>query len=124
MVLFCIRQLMSLGHRIVYGSYLQYFHVCNAFLLREYLESFGIPVPDEFFKKWQQAILEMGNIIRKIEKTVSKENMEQVWTAAFLGIYLHYETKKDFMPKFDVNIQKFFDVMDLAFSEGGDKPVI
>lgn len=47
-----------------------------------------------------------------------------VWTAAFVGIYLHYETEKDFMAQFDANTQKFFDVMNLAFSEGGDKLVI
>ena len=29
--------------------------------VREYLESFGIPVEDNFFLKWQQAILDMGD---------------------------------------------------------------
>ena len=92
--------------------------------VREYLESFGIPVPDEFFIKWQQTVFKMGGFFRKIEEVVKKEIMEQVWTAAFVGIYLHYETEKDFMAQFDANTQKFFDVMALAFSEGGDKTVI
>lgn len=98
--------------------------VSETHTVREYLESFGIPIEDDFFLKWQQAILEMSNLFRKIEKIVSKEVMEQVWTAAFVGIYLDYETEKDFMIQFDANTQKFYDVMHLAFSKGGDKPVI
>ncbi len=93
-------------------------------IVREYLESFGIPVEDDFFLKWQQAVLDMGNFFRKIEKTVSHETMELVWRAAFIGLYLHYETEKDFMPQFEDNVKNFFDMLDSVFPEGGDKPVI
>lgn len=89
--------------------------------VREYLESFGIPVPDEFFMEWQQTVLEMGNIFRKLEKTVSNETMELVRRAAFIGLYLHYETEKDFMPQFDSNVKNFFDMLHSVFPEGGDK---
>ncbi len=58
--------------------------------VREWLESFGIPVPDEFFLKWQQVVLKMGTIFRIIEKGMSRNIMEQVWTSAFVGVYLHY----------------------------------
>ena len=92
--------------------------------VREYLESFGIPVPEEFFMKWQQIVLEMGNIFRKIEKVVSHETMELVWTAAFTGIYLHYDIGQEFMTQFESNSKNFFDMLDAVFSEGGDKPVI
>ena len=92
--------------------------------VREYLESFGIPVEDNFFLKWQQAILDMGNFSRKIEKTVSQETMELVWTAAFTGIYLHYDIGQEFMTQFESNSKNFFDMLDAVFSEGGDKPVI
>ena len=91
--------------------------------VREYLESFGIPVPDEFFMVWQQTVLEMGNIFRKLEKTVSNETMELVRRAAFIGLYSHYETEKDFMPQFDSNVKNFFDMLHSVFPEGGDKTV-
>ena len=90
---------------------------------REYLESFGIPVEDNFFLKWQQAVLDMGNFFRKIEKTVGNETMELVWRAAFIGLYSHYETEKDFMPQFDSNVKNFFDMLHSVFPEGGDKTV-
>ena len=89
--------------------------------VREYLESFGIPVQDEFFIKWQQTILDMGNFFRKIEKVVSHETIELVWTAAFQGVYLHYDIEQGFMPQFEGNSKSFFDMLDAVFSEVGDR---
>ena len=87
--------------------------------VREYLESFGIPVEDNFFLKWQQAILDMGNFSRKIEKTVSQETMELVWTAAFTGIYLHYDIGQEFMTQFESNSKNFFDMLNAVFRKEG-----
>lgn len=94
--------------------------VSETHTVKEYLESFGIPVEDGFFLKWQQAILDMGNFFRKMEKIVSQETMELVWTATFTGIYLHYDIGQEFMPQFDSNSKNFFDMLDSVFSEGGD----
>lgn len=88
--------------------------------VREWLESFGVPVPDEFFVKWQQVVLKMGMIFRIIEGGMSRNIMEQVWGAALVGIYLHYDTDADFLSQFEANIKKFFGMMDTAFSLGGD----
>lgn len=88
--------------------------------VREWLETFGIPVPDEFFIKWQQTVLKMGNILRTIEKGMSLNIMEQVWNAAFVGLYLSYDLEKEFLPQFEANTKKFFDMMDSAFSFSGD----
>lgn len=96
----------------------------ETYTVREYLESFGIPIEDSFFQKWQQTILDMGNFFQKIEKAVSHETMELVWRAAFIGLYLHYETKEDFMPQFEDNVKNFFDMLHLVFPDGGDKPII
>lgn len=85
----------------------------------EYLESFGISVEDEFFMEWQRTVLRLGDMFRKIEKEVRLEVMEQVWTAAFIGLYLHYDTEEDFMPQFEGNARKFFDMLDLALRESG-----
>ena len=87
--------------------------------VREYLESFGIPVEDNFFLKWQQAILDMGNFFRKIEKVVSQETMELVWTAAFTGIYLHYDIGQEFMTQFESNSKNFFDMLNAVFRKEG-----
>ena len=75
--------------------------------VREWLESFGISVEDEFFIKWQRLVMEMGSVFRKIEKKIGEETMEMLWTAAFVGLYLHYQTELDFMTQFEENAQKF-----------------
>ena len=88
--------------------------------VQEWLESFGVPIPDDFFVKWQQAILKMGNIFRTIEKGMSSNIMEQVWNVAFVGLYLSYNLDQKFLPQFEANTKKFFDMMDSVFSFGGD----
>lgn len=70
--------------------------------------------------KWQQAVLDMGNFFRKMEKIVKQETMELVWTAAFTGIYLHYDIGHEFMPQFEHNVKIFFDMLQSVFPEGGD----
>ena len=79
--------------------------------VREWLESFGIPINDEFFIKWQKMAMEMGTGFRKIEKKVSDQTMEMLWKAAFIGLYLHYDTGQDFMSQFDENAQKFTELL-------------
>lgn len=79
--------------------------------LREWLESFGIPVKNEFFIKWQRIVMEMGSVFRKIEKKVSDRTMEMLWNAAFIGLYLHYDTEQDFMGQFEENAQKFTELL-------------
>lgn len=75
--------------------------------VREWLEYFAISVEDEFFIQWQRLVMEMGSVFREIEKKISDETMEMLWTAAFVGLYLHYQTELDFMTQFEENAQKF-----------------
>lgn len=91
--------------------------------VREWLESFGIPVQDEFFLKWQQTVLDMGNIFRTIERGMSRNVMEQIWNVVFAGVYLSYDLEQEFLPQFEDNTKKFFELMDSAFSLGGDSPI-
>ena len=79
--------------------------------VREWLESFGIPINDEFFLKWQKMAMEMGTVFRKIEKKVSDQTIEMLWNAAFISLYLHYDTEQDFMCQFEENAQKFTELL-------------
>ena len=91
--------------------------------VREWLESFGVPVPDEFFLVWQQTVLDMGNIFRTIERGMSRNVMDQIWNVVFAGVYLSYDLEKDFFPQFENNTKKFFELMHSAFPLGGDRPI-
>ena len=94
----------------------------GTYTVREYLESFGIPVDDEYFMEWQRTVLQSVNILRKAEKEVRKEVMEQAWSAAFTGLYLHYDTKEDFMLQFEENVEKFVGTVELILRDGGFNP--
>lgn len=50
--------------------------------------------------------------------------MQQVWTVAFIGLYLHYETEEDFMPQFEKNAEAFFRMVESVIAEGGDNSKI
>lgn len=79
--------------------------------VREWLEAFGIPVEDEYFVKWQRMVMEMGTVFRKIERKMSEKTLKMLWNAAFIGLYLHYDTEQDFMGQFEENVQKFTELL-------------
>lgn len=83
--------------------------------VREWLTEFGIPIEDEFFIKWQNLVLELGEAFRKMEKMMGPDTMRKIWTAAFVGLYLHYDTEKDFLPQFDENAAKFLEIIHMVF---------
>lgn len=83
--------------------------------VREWLTEFGIPIEDEFFIKWQNLIMELGMTFRKMEKMVGPDTMQMVWNAGVAALYLHYDTKKDFLPQFDENAEKYLELMHTVF---------
>lgn len=86
--------------------------------VREWLAIFDVPVKDEFFIMWQKvAIMDMGSVFRQIEKKVSDKTMKMLWNAAFVSLYLHYQTDLDFMVQFEENAQKFTSLLHSAIGE-------
>ncbi len=88
--------------------------------VREWLGEFGMSLEDEFFVQWQQAVMELGHFFREAEKTASERIMELSWTAAFVGLYLHYETDQEFLPQFEKNVREITALLQTApIKEGG-----
>lgn len=73
--------------------------------VREWLESFGFPIEDVFFLKWQQTVAEVGDILQRAEKRADAKTMELIWNVVFIGCYLNYKVDEDFIPQFEKNIQ-------------------
>ena len=46
-----------------------------------------------------------------MEKKFRPQVMELVWTAAFVVLYLHYDTGEDFLPQFEENAQSFQELL-------------
>lgn len=87
----------------------------ETYTVREWLGIFGIPIEDEFFLQWQKIIIEISMIFRKMEKKFSPHVMELAWTAAYVGLYLHYDTAEEFMPQFEENAESFQGLMHEIF---------
>ena len=71
--------------------------------VREWLEEFGIPEQDETFLKWQAFMMEAAAIIRRLEKLLSEDLMNQIWSAFGTIIYMNYKMDCDFLPQFEKN---------------------
>ncbi len=89
--------------------------------VREWLHDFNISEEDEFFLKWQQAIFEFGAVFRKTEKETSDHIMNLMWTATFVGLYLHYDMEQEFMPQFEENVQELIALLQMAPPDKGEK---
>lgn len=88
--------------------------------VREWLGEFGIPLEDAFFAKWQNTVVKLGQFFCEAEKTTSGHIMELMWMAALAGIYLNYETGKDFMPQFEENTKEICALLELAPVKEGE----
>lgn len=85
--------------------------------VREWLEAFGISLEDEFFVKWQQAIMKLGQIFRDAEKVTSERVMQLSWTATYIGLYLNYDMEQDFLPQFEENAQEIIALLHMMPQE-------
>lgn len=88
--------------------------------VREWLGEFGIPLDDAFFVEWQTSIAQIGSILHSLEKRISIELMQKIWSVTFVALYLDYDTEKDFQPNFELNASKLLVLLNaLAGTEKG-----
>lgn len=87
--------------------------------VREWLNMFGIPVEDEFFIKWQETAIYLARTVPEIEKHTDREEMIMIWLYIFSGMYLNYDTGKNFMPQFEENVHNVRSVIDGMKNEKG-----
>lgn len=86
--------------------------------VRDWLQSFGVPLEDSFFLKWQEVVFEMGAAFRKAETCVGDQIMEMLWQTATEALYANYDTEKEFLPQFEKNAQSLLEMLGKAFLEG------
>lgn len=89
--------------------------------VREWFDTFGIPIEDEYFIKWHQIIMELSTIFCKCEKKTSDYTMELAWKATFVGLYLKYDLKKEFMSQFENNAREIIELMHMLPIDEGDE---
>ena len=74
--------------------------------VREWLNSFGLPVEDEFYLSWTRLLLELSLFIREFEKHATQSKIELLWKNIHIVLYLDYDTEKDFYPQYLANAER------------------
>ena len=68
--------------------------------VKEWLESFGIPLNDEYFIEWHRSIAMISPRIKKLEKTLDENLCNKLIDVIYIKLYLDYDLELDFMPQF------------------------
>ena len=71
--------------------------------VKGWLESFGIPLEDEYFLKWQKTISMLSPRIQKLEKELDDNLMDKIISVMYIKLYLDYDLGIDFYPQFVKN---------------------
>ena len=74
--------------------------------IREWFDSFGIPLDDDFFIEWATFQKNFVIFIREAEKFLDEAAMRQVWSPIYGILYLRYDLEKEFLPQFRENTEK------------------
>ena len=74
--------------------------------LREWFDSFGIPLDDSFFIEWATFQKNFVTLIGDAERFLDEAAMRQVWNPIFGILYLCYDLEKEFLPQFRENAEK------------------
>ena len=74
--------------------------------VREWFDSFGIPLDDSFFIEWATFQKNFVTLIGDAERFLDEAAMRQVWNPIFGILYLCYDLEREFLPQFRENAEK------------------
>lgn len=80
--------------------------------VREWVESFGIPVRDSDFLAWQKVLFAVRRRTVELEKMLPDSSMELVWSITYQALYLDYDIKQSFQEQFQKNTERLIDALD------------
>jgi len=81
--------------------------------VRAHLESFGIPLEDEFHAKWNEILIFLvGFCGEALSKGVSERAMQILWGIILNQIYFDYDVEQDFLPQFVAHTTKLRDALE------------
>jgi uncharacterized protein len=80
--------------------------------VREWVESFGIPVHDRDFLAWQKVLFAVRQRIVELEKMLTDSAMELIWSITCQALYLDYNIQQSFQEQFQKNSDRLIDALD------------
>lgn len=69
--------------------------------VREWLESFGIPVEDQYYIRWQRIAMLASKVIKSMEGSWTPHGLNMLLTLIYNVLYLGYDMDKEFEPQFE-----------------------
>lgn len=85
--------------------------------VKDWLESFGIPLKDEYFIKWQTTITLLSPRIQKLEKTFDEKTVNRIIDFLYIKLYLDYDMNREFYSQFienaDICIKVIKEILEL-----------
>lgn len=88
--------------------------------VRDWLGSFGIPVEDPYYIRWNRIALQASKIIKGLEGRLSTHGLDMLLTLIFNTLYLGYDMKQAFEPQFEARSEKLRAILNLISPETGD----
>ena len=73
--------------------------------VREWLDSFNIPVDDSFYLEWSESMAIFTQWFRQLENINSAATAILARPVVYERLYLSYHTSQNFMPQFQQNLQ-------------------
>ena len=91
--------------------------------VKEWLESFGIPLEDEYFLKWQKTISMLSPRIQKLEKKIDDDLMDKIISVMYIKLYLDYDLGIDFYPQFVKNADGCVEMLKMILAMPNEEAV-
>ena len=85
--------------------------------VREWFDSFGIPLDDNFFIEWATFQKDFITLIKEAERFLGEAAMRQVWSPFFGILYLCYDLEKEFLPQFRENTKNLLYGLQMILSQ-------
>ena len=91
--------------------------------VKDWLESFGIPLEDEYFLKWQKTISMLSPRIQKLEKKLDDNLMDKIISVMYIKLYLDYDLGIDFYPQFVKNADGCIEMLKMILAMPNEEAV-
>lgn len=91
--------------------------------VKDWLESFGIPLEDEYFLKWQKTISMLSPRIQKLEKKLDDDLMDKIISVMYIKLYLDYDLGLDFYPQFVKNADGCVEMLKMILAMPNEEAV-
>ena len=91
--------------------------------VKDWLESFGIPLEDEYFLKWQKTISMLSPRIQELEKKLDDNLMDKIISVMYIKLYLDYDLGIDFYPQFVKNADGCVEMLKMILAMPNEEAV-